>query len=153
MMRQVRATVLSGALAGALAAGAAPVAADDAPEFIVGASSAPLSKAARVGNVLYLSGELGIAEDGSDVVAGGITAETRRMMERIGATLASAGRSFDDVFKCTVFLADIDEWDEFNAVYKTYFQPGRYPARSVVEVSELVFDAAVEMECMAHHPG
>lgn len=144
---------LIAAMIGALAMAGAPAAADDAPEFIAGASSAPLSKAVRVGNVLYLSGELGIAEDGSDVVEGGIAPETRRMMERIGATLASAGRSFDDVFKCTVFLSDIDEWGEFNTVYKTYFKPGRYPARSVVEVSELVFDAAVEMECMAHHPG
>ncbi|WP_247714864.1 RidA family protein [Qipengyuania mesophila] len=152
-------------LALALLAGAAPLAAGDgadpgtthapapgAPVFTPSTLPYPFSTAVQVGDVLYLSGDIGVDESGSAVVPGGIEPETRRMFERIGATLAQHGLGFDDVFKCTVYLADMGEWPAFNAIYATYFEKGRYPARSAMGVSGLALGARVEMECWAYSP-
>ena len=109
----------------------------------------PFSSAVQVEGVLYLSGDIGLAEDGSGPVPGGIEPETRRLFERIGETLAAHGLTFDDVFKCTVMLADMAEWPAFNAIYAEYFTKGRYPVRSAMGVNGLALGARVEMECWA----
>lgn len=80
---------------------------------------------------------------------GGIRAETRQAMENIGAELRSAGSFFDRVVKCTVFLADMAEWDDMNEVYVTYFAEGKRPARTAVGVRGLAREARVEIECIA----
>ena len=113
----------------------------------------PFSAAVQVGDILYLSGEIGIAEDQKGVVPGGIMPETRRMFERIEATLAAHGLGFEDVFKCTVMLADMAEWPQFNETYSGYFRPGSYPARSAMGVNGLALGARVEMEVWAYQPG
>ena len=82
----------------------------------------PFSQAVRVGDVLYLSGALGNAPGTREVVPGGIEAETRRTMENIAAVLGAHGLSFDDVFKCTVMLADMAEWEAFNKDLRHLFQ-------------------------------
>ena len=87
------------------------------------------------------------------MVAGGIAAETRQNMDNIGAVLAATGLSFDDVFKCTVMLADMNKWEDFNKVYRTYFKPGRLPARSAFSASALALGAQVELECRAAATG
>lgn len=112
----------------------------------------PFSSAVQVGDVLYLSGDLGAADDGSSVVPGGIEPETRRMFERIETTLRAHGLGLESLFKCTVMLADMDDWPAFNAIYAEYFEPGRYPARSAMGVSGLALGASVEMECWASNP-
>lgn len=112
----------------------------------------PFSAAVRVGDVLYLSGQIGMAEDEKSVVPGGMPAETRRMMELIGRTLQEHGLTFGDLFKCTVMLADMDDWPAFNAIYAGYFKPGHYPARSAMGVDGLALGALVEMECWAYAP-
>ncbi|MEX1182081.1 MAG: RidA family protein [Gemmatimonadota bacterium] len=101
-----------------------------------------LSNAVRVGNTLYLSGQLGIRGDR------GITPETRAAMESIRTLLEANGATMDDVVKCTVFLADFAEWGAMNEVYASYFTKHR-PARSAVAVSGMASDARVEIECMA----
>jgi 2-iminobutanoate/2-iminopropanoate deaminase len=101
-----------------------------------------LSNVVRVGNTLYLSGQLGLRGDR------GITPETRSTMENIKSLLEANGATMDDVVKCTVFLADFAEWGAMNDVYVTYFQKHR-PARSAVAVSGMAGDARVEVECMA----
>lgn len=121
-------------------------------EFYPRSGGYPFSEAVRVGDVLYLSGQIGAAEGDRAVVPGGMAAETRRMMELIGATLADHGLGFEDLFKCTVMLADMGEWAEFNEIYAGYFEPGRYPARSAMGVNGLALGARVEMECWAHAP-
>ena len=73
-------------------------------------------------------------------------------MENIGAVLAENGLSFDDVFKCTIMLADMSNWAEFNSVYVRYFKPGRMPARSAFGASGLALGALVEVECCAYAP-
>ena len=98
------------------------------PEFLpLEGSSTPFSEAVQVGDTLYLAGKLGTAADGSGLVPGGIEAETRRAMERIGETLAKYDLTHVAVFKCTVFLADMGDFSKFNAVYRTFFKEGRYP--------------------------
>ena len=59
------------------------------------------------------------------------------------------GYAVSDVVKCTAMLADMKEWSAFNEVYQTYFQKGRFPARSAFGASGLAFNARVELECMA----
>lgn len=101
-----------------------------------------LSSAVRVGNTLYLSGQLGIGGER------GITPETRATMENIKSLLEANGATMDDVVKCTVFLADFAEWGAMNDVYAPYF-PKHRPARSAVAVSGIAADARVEVECIA----
>jgi 2-iminobutanoate/2-iminopropanoate deaminase len=108
----------------------------------------PFSSAVRVGNMLYLSGQIGAPPAGTDVVPGGIAAETRQTMENIKTVLAYAGSSLDRVVKCTVFVRDIADYAAMNAVYASYF-PTDPPARSTVAASGLARGAAVEIECMA----
>ena len=108
----------------------------------------PFSKATQVGNVLYLSGELGVDPKTNKLVSGGIEAETRQLMKNISLTLKKYNSSLDRVAKCTVFLADIKEWSKFNEVYKTFFS-GNYPARSAMAGSGLGLSARVEVECIA----
>ena len=102
--------------------------------------------------VSYLSGALGNIPGKSEPVSGGIEAEARQTMENIGAVLAENGLSFDDVFKCTIMLADMSNWAEFNSVYVRYFKPGRMPARSAFGASGLALGALVEVECCAYVP-
>lgn len=113
----------------------------------------PFSDAVQVGEVLYLSGDIGLDPATGEIVPGGIAAEARQAMENIGATLAKRGRSFDDVFKCTIMLADMGEWAAFNAVYLGYFMPDRLPARSAFGCNGLALGARVEIECMARCAG
>lgn len=111
------------------------------------AAALPFSPAVRVGNMLYLSGQIGV-NDAGDLVAGGIEGETRQTMENIGAVLARHGSSFDRVVKCTVMLADMKEWGAMNTVYVTYF-PTHRPARSALGANGLARGARVEIECLA----
>jgi reactive intermediate/imine deaminase len=109
----------------------------------------PFSDAVRAGDVLYLSGALGNVPGKMALVDGGIAGETRQMMQNIARTLEQNDLDFDAVFKCTVMLADMNEWRAFNAVYLEYFNPDRLPARSAFGVAALALGARVEMECCA----
>ncbi|MFM5917325.1 MAG: RidA family protein [Novosphingobium sp.] len=151
MTRTARAAALALALAAMLAgpAGAREKAPPRGPVFTPSDLPYPFSSAVRVGDVLYLSGQLGADDSGKGVVPGGIEPETRQMFARIGKTLSQHGLSFDNVFKCQVFLADMADWPKFNAIYAGYFKKGRYPARSAMGVNGLALGARVEMECWA----
>lgn len=107
----------------------------------------PFSSAVEADGWVFLAGELGTTPE-AGLVAGGIEPETRQTMDNIEETLALNGLGWDDVLKCTVFLADIAEWPAFNEVYKTYFD-GTYPARSALGANGLALGARVEIECIA----
>lgn len=111
-------------------------------------SDLPFSEAVRVGNTLYLSGQIGVAPGTLDLVSGGLKAEARQTMESIKTTLETHGYSMSDLVKCTVMLADIAEWAEFNEIYKTFFDD-HYPARSAFGTDGLALGARVEVECIA----
>jgi 2-iminobutanoate/2-iminopropanoate deaminase len=108
----------------------------------------PFSEAVRVGDVLYLSGQVGIKPGTMQLVAGGIREEARQALENIRTSLVANGYTLGDVVKCTVMLADISEWAAFNEVYKTFFS-APYPARSALGANGLALGARVEVECIA----
>ncbi len=129
-------------------AAAGPTVHMTSPESI--ALNRPFSDATEVGGILYISGQIGAVPGQDKVVAGGIEAETAQVMANIGVILARRGLSHDALFKCTVMLADMKQWDAFNKVYVTYFKPGRFPARSAFGANGLARGAAVELECWAN---
>ena len=138
-----------------LALADAPMAFADQPgsiEFLnsgkVLPTTLPFSEAVRVGNMLYLSGQIGIVPGGMKLVPGGIREEARQTMENIRTSLEANGYAMSDLVKCTVMLADVSEWGAFNEVYRTFFS-GRYPARSALGANGLALGARVEVECIA----
>ncbi len=108
----------------------------------------PFSEAVRVERTLYLSGQIGVEPGTQKLVPGGMKAEARQTMTNIKTTLEAHGYSLRDVVKCTVMLADMARWGEFNEVYKSFFAE-RYPARSALGVNGLALGAQVEVECIA----
>lgn len=111
-------------------------------------SNLPFSEAVRHGNTLYLSGQIPTVPGKMQIVDGGIEAQSKQVMDNIQTTLTAHGNTMDQLIKCTVMLADIDDWAAFNAVYKTYFND-HYPARSAFAASGLAAGALLEVECIA----
>ncbi len=106
----------------------------------------PFSAAVRTGNLLFVSGQIGL-RDGK--VVDGIEAQTRVTLENIRDVLAQAGSSLEDVVKVTVFITDMSLWPAMNEVYAEYF-PKDPPARSALGVNGLALpELLVEMECVA----
>ena len=110
------------------------------PEYLNSGSS--LSEGVRYGELLFISGKLGIRPER------GIEPETRTALTSIKSALEEFGSSMDRVLKCTVFLADMAEWGAMNEVYKEFF-PDNKPARAAVGVNGLAAQARVEIECVA----
>ena len=108
----------------------------------------PFSSAVRIGNTLYLSGQIGVYHGTRELADGGVAGETRQTMENIKQVLEFAGSSLEEVFKCTIFLADISYYSEMNQVYSSYFGDNP-PARSAMAGSGLALGAKVEIECIA----
>jgi 2-iminobutanoate/2-iminopropanoate deaminase len=108
----------------------------------------PLAEAVRVGDTLYLSGQIGIQPGTLKLVPGGIREEAKQTMTNIRTTLEAHGYTLRDVVKCTVMLADISKWGDFNEVYKSFFTEP-YPARSAIGANGLAIGAQVEVECIA----
>ena len=125
------------------------VARAQAPEYlnINPQSTAPFTPVVRVGNMLYLAGQLG-TKDGK-LVPGGIGPETQQALQNIKQLLEKVGSGMDHVVKCTVFLADMKEWPAMNDVYRTMFTAGKFPARSAFGATGLALDARTEIECIA----
>jgi len=121
-------------------------------EFLTpyGPPTYPFSPAVRVGNLLFLAGQIGTDASGK-VVAGGIQAEARQALNNIKDVLEKSGSSMDRVAKCTVFMADMKEWDRMNVVYASFF-PKNKPARSAFGATGLALNARVEIECIAAVP-
>jgi len=115
-----------------------------------GPPTRPFSPAVQVGELIFLSGQIGTdASANGGLVAGGIEAETRQTLENIKRTLEAVGSGMDRVVKCTVMMADMAEWDRMNVIYRTYFAPDRLPARSALGANGLALGARVEIECIA----
>lgn len=142
------------AIASAVLATSSPAAAQPRPAVehlgrpALSGQALPFSDAVRVGDVLYLSGQLGIGSDGK--LPEGIEAQTKLALDNIGAILKRAGLSHADVFHCTVMLADMKDWPAMNTVYVTYFPEGKRPARSAFGASGLALGGLVEIECQAY---
>lgn len=108
----------------------------------------PYSPAVRVGNLLFLSGQIPLDPATGQLVDGDIRAQATRVLENIGALLAAGGAGFSNVVRTTIFLADIGDFAVVNEIYATYFSPP-YPARATVQVARLPRDVRVEIDAIA----
>ena len=108
----------------------------------------PYSPAIRAGQLLFVSGQVPIDPATGNMITGGIADQTRRVLDNIGELLLAAGRSFGDVVRTTVFLADMNDFAAMNEVYGEYFAEP-YPARATVQVARLPKDARVEIDVIA----
>jgi 2-iminobutanoate/2-iminopropanoate deaminase len=112
------------------------------------AAIGPYSQAIRVGNLLYTSGQIPINPATGSFVEGGIKEQTRQSLTNIKAILEEAGLTMTHVLKTTVFMADMNDFADMNAVYAEFFAEP-YPARSAVAVKTLPKGALVEIEVVA----
>ena len=110
------------------------------------AQSLPFSPVIVSGDTIFLAGHLGRLPGTSDYPDGGIGEETRQTLENIGATLATVDATHADLVRCQVFLADIADFADMNAAYRTFF-PSNPPARTTVAVAGLAANASIEIEC------
>lgn len=108
----------------------------------------PYSPAIRIGDWLFLSGQVAIDPASGELTGTDVAAQTRRVLDNVGALLSAAGLTFAHVVRTTVFLADMNEFGAMNDVYATYF-PAPPPARSTVQVARLPKDARVEIDVIA----
>ena len=112
------------------------------------AAIGPYSQAIQVGNLIYTSGQIPIDPATGVFVEGGIKEQTRQSLLNVKAILEEAGLTMNDVVKTTVFMADMNDFAEMNAVYAEFFAEP-YPARSAVAVKTLPKGALVEIEVVA----
>jgi 2-iminobutanoate/2-iminopropanoate deaminase len=107
----------------------------------------PFSPVVEANGLVFLAGQVG-APPGGDVVAGGIAAETRQVLDNVGALLEAVGLGYRDVVRCTVFLVDIADFGAMNEVYREYF-PTDMPVRATVGVSALAGPFRIEIDVTA----
>lgn len=108
----------------------------------------PYSSALRAGPFLFISGQVPFDPETGALVDGDIAAQTRRVLENIGALLAAAGLSHAHLVRTTVFLADMNDFAAMNDVYQSFFSEP-YPARSTIQAARLPRDARVEIDAIA----
>ena len=111
----------------------------------------PYSPGILVGDTLYISGHLGRDPETTELVGGGIQAETRQIMANIQEVLSAAGMTLEDVVTVTAFITDVNDFPEFNEVYREFF-PEDPPARATVQVAALNVGAEVELQMIAVRP-
>lgn len=111
----------------------------------------PYSPGILVGDTLYISGHLGRDPETTELVQGGIQAETRQAMANIQEVLSAAGMTLEDVVTVTAFITDVNNFPQFNAAYREFF-PEDPPARATVEVAALNVGASVELQMIAVRP-
>ena len=109
----------------------------------------PYSQAIQAGDFLFASGQIAIDPEKGKVVGGGVVNQAEQCMKNVGAILAAAGASYDNVVKTTVYITNMNFFGAVNEVYGKYFQK-MLPARSCVEVASLPKDALVEVEVTAY---
>lgn len=114
------------------------------------AAIGPYAQGVRAGNLIFTAGQIPLDPVTQQVVAGGITEQTRRVLENLKAILEEAGSSLDRVVKATVFLKDLGDFSAMNAVYAEYLESDDgAPARTTVEVARLPRNVLIEIEFVA----
>ena len=117
----------------------------DAPKAI-----GPYSPAIRAGQLLFVSGQIALDPATGQLIGGDVAAQTRCVMDNLGALLNAAGLSFSDVVRTTIFLADMGDFAAVNDIYGAYFTPPA-PARATVQAARLPKDARVEIDAIASY--
>ncbi len=113
------------------------------------AAIGPYSQAVIHQNTLYCSGQIALDPKSMEIVSENVGEQTRQVMKNIEQVLLKAGSSFDKVLKCSIFLADIDDFADVNEIYGSYFSENP-PSRETVEVSRLPKDVKIEISCIAY---
>ncbi|MCB0289098.1 MAG: RidA family protein [Calditrichaeota bacterium] len=113
----------------------------------------PYNQAVVINGLVFTAGQIAIDPATNQLLPGDVEAQTRLVMENLGALLNAAGASLERVIKTTIFLKDMNDFPRVNAVYGSFFEEASAPARSTVEVSRLPKDVLVEIECIAEVNG
>jgi len=109
----------------------------------------PYSQAVKVGDTMYLSGQVPLDPATGELIDGDIDAMARRIFDNLAAVMAAAGGSLADIVKLTIYLVDLNDFAKVNAVMAEYFQEP-YPSRATVAIAGLPKGAPVEVEAIAH---
>jgi reactive intermediate/imine deaminase len=154
-IRPFRALALIGSLALFVSPGLLPLAATAEPPRRVdveGLGRLPAFSHATVsGDLIFVSGTLGTEAGGTQLIAGGVKAQTAQALRNIEKILATQKATLADVARCTVFLRDMQDFEAMNEAYVPFFK-GSPPARSTIAAAGLALDARVEIECIAARP-
>ncbi len=116
----------------------------DAPEAI-----GPYSQAVKVGNIVYLSGQIPLVPETMTVLEGDFSAQVRRVFDNLSAVATAAGGSLQDIVKLNIFLTDLGHFGTVNDIMTEYFEQP-YPARAAIGVASLPKDVPVEMDAVLH---
>ncbi len=110
----------------------------------------PYSPAVRMGNFLFLSGQIGLDQRTGELRSGDIETETRQALDNMNIILHAAGYDSSNVVSATVYLKNMDNYGKMNRIYGGYFTEGNYPARTTVAVTDLPKQANVEISVIAY---
>ena len=124
-----------------------PIHSNEAPNAI-----GPYSQAVRVGDTVYLSGQIPLDPQTMELVEGDIGARARRVFDNLSAVMQEAGGSLSDIVKLTIYLVDLEQFGQVNEVMAEYFD-APFPSRATVAVAALPKGAPIEVEGVAHLPG
>lgn len=113
------------------------------------AAIGPYSQAVKVGDIVFVSGQIPLDPATGEMVQGDVEAQTKRVMENLRAVLKAAGAGFEHVVRSTIYLTDLGDFAKVNAIYGSYF-PSEPPARATVQVSALPRGSQVEIDVVAH---
>ena len=120
---------------------------DEAPNPI-----GPYSQAVfTTGNLLFISGQIGVNPQTNSIKSKNIKGQTKQVLKNITAILKKENLTLNNIIKCDVYLKNIKDYNEFNKIYKDYFKEYKFPARVLVEVSNLPKDALIEISAIAAH--
>lgn len=108
----------------------------------------PYSQAIDTGNMLFVSGQIPLNPEDGELIVASIVESTHQVMQNIQSLLLAAGFEWTHVVKCSIFLKDLNDFNEVNKVYSSYFEDVP-PARETVEVSRLPLDVSIEISCIA----
>lgn len=121
----------------------------EAPAAIGPYSQAVVTRLPGGARMIFTSGQIALDPATGVLVEGGVEAQTRRVLQNLGAVLAAAGAGWEHIVKTTIFLADLGDFGAVNALYGERFGAGPPPARSTVQAAKLPRGAAVEIEAIA----
>jgi len=110
----------------------------------------PFSHAVKAGDFLFVTGQMPtLSTDPTKLIKGGISNQTHQVMKNLGIVLDAANSSFENVVFVRVYLANFQDFDAMNAIYETYFNPGKLPARTCIGVTGLAVGDSVEIDLIA----
>jgi len=113
----------------------------------------PYSQATAYGNQVFTSGQIAIHPQSGELITSSIEEETKQVLENLKAVLAAAGCELADVVKCSIFISDMGQFQQINAVYASYFDEETAPARETVQVAVLPKNVNIEISAIAFRKG